>query len=37
MGQGFVLEPAAEDQTEVVAPVSGTVMMLADKKHAIGI
>ena len=37
MGQGFGLEPSAEGEIEVVAPVSGTVMMLADTKHAIGI
>lgn len=34
MGDGFGLEP--QDQT-VVAPVSGTVSMIAETKHAIGI
>lgn len=37
MGQGFGLEPSAEGKIEVVAPVSGTVTMLAKTKHAIGI
>ncbi|MGG4548414.1 beta-glucoside-specific PTS transporter subunit IIABC [Rossellomorea marisflavi] len=34
MGKGIAIEPSAN---RVVAPISGTIMVLADSKHAIGI